>query len=73
MTMMATCPFCKKTVDNVSFEKEHLRRRTIPVWHPADDEDHHWALDEKSSNNVRRYLNNDGKPSWLLRAALFDC
>ena len=60
MTLIATCPICRKIVDRVSFKKEHLNKRTIPVWHQVDDEDHHWALDEQSSVNVRRYFKNDG-------------
>lgn len=58
MTLMAICPICSKTIDSVCFEKEHLYKRTIPVWHSADNEDHHWSLDEQSSENVRRYFNN---------------
>jgi len=58
MTLMAICPICSKTIDSVCFEKEHLYKRTIPVWHSADNEDHHWSLDEQSSENVRRYFSN---------------
>jgi len=61
MTLMATCPICSKTIDSVCFEKEHLYNRTIPVWHSADNEDHHWALDEQSSENVRKYFKNNGQ------------
>jgi hypothetical protein len=70
MSIMAACPFCKKTVDNVSFQKQHLAKRRIPVWHSADGDYHHWALDKRSSENLRTYLNSDEKLSWQPRAAL---
>jgi len=59
--LMATCPICSKTIDSVCFEKEDLYKRTIPVWHLADNEDHHWAFDEQSSENVRKYFKNNGQ------------
>ena len=60
MKLMASCPICSKTIDSVRFESEHLYKRTIPVWHSADNEDHHWSLDEQSSENVRRYFKDNG-------------
>jgi len=59
MSLVVVCPLCKKMVDNVCFERDHLGERTIPVWHPADGEDHHWALDEQSSEKLRKNFKDD--------------
>lgn len=58
--MNAICEVCGVRV-SVAYHDYDLNKTRIPASHAADGGDHHWLLDPKSSDNLRKELREEGK------------